>query len=114
MDDPIFISLLEKVIEARKSLFDDAHHSAFRLFNGFTEGNPDLVVDLYASTLVIHNYADKPEQGLALVHATWQFLPARLPWIQAVIVKTRNSPDRQEKRGQLVYGETVDRKILEN
>lgn len=45
MDNPTFISLLEKAIDARKSLFDAGHQAAFRLFNGFTEGNPNLVID---------------------------------------------------------------------
>ena len=107
-------TLLENALTFRTALFDEPHETAFRLFNGFAEGNPDLVVDLYAKTLVIHNYADKPEVGLAFVQAAQQFLPTRLPWIQAVVVKTRNSPDRQEKRGHLVYGETTDRKIREN
>src|SRR5436853_6456766 len=97
--------LLENAVCFRATLFDEQHETAFRLFNGFTEGNPDLVVDLYARTLVIHNYADKVEQGLAFVRDAQQFLPTRLPWIQAVVVKTRNSPDRQEKRGRLGYGE---------
>jgi 23S rRNA (cytosine1962-C5)-methyltransferase len=111
--EPIEI-LLENALAFRATLFDERHETAFRLFNGFTEGNPDLVVDLYAKTLVIHNYADKPEQGLALVHAAQQFLSARLPWLQAIAVKTRNSPEREEKRGHLVYGATADRKIREN
>ena len=51
------IALLEKALAVRSSLFDARHESAFRLFNGFTEGHPDLVMDLYASTLVIYNYA---------------------------------------------------------
>src|SRR6185295_7120475 len=58
--------------------------------------------------------AENSEQGLASVQAAQQFLLERLPWIQAVVVKTRNSQDAQEKRGRLVYGETADRKILEN
>src|SRR5436190_21929629 len=103
-------TLLENAVCFRATLFDERHETAFRLFNGFTEGNPDLVADLYARTLVIHNYADKPEHGLASVRTAQQFLPARLPWIQAVVVKTRNSQDPQEKRGSVTYGETVDRK----
>src|SRR6266404_65849 len=106
--------LLEAALTFRAAFFDERHQTAFRLFNGFTEGNPDLVIDLYARTLVIHNYADKPEQGVAAVREAQQGLPARLPWIQAVVVKTRNSQDLQEKRGTVVYGETADRKILEN
>lgn len=107
-------TLLENALTFRAALFDERHETAFRLFNGFTEGHPDLVADLYAKTIVIHNYADKPEYGLALVRAAQQFLPSRLPWIQTMVVKTRNSQDAQEKRGSVVYGTIVDRKIREN
>lgn len=107
-------TLLENALTFRAALFDERHETAFRLFNGFTEGHPDLVVDLYAKTLVIHNYADKPESGLALVRTAQQFLPSRLPWIQAVAIKTRNSQEPQERRGSVVYGATANRKIREN
>lgn len=105
---------IENALAFRAPFFDERHETAFRLFNGFTDGNPDLVVDLYARTVVIHNYADKPEKGLASASTAQQFLLQRLPWIKAVVVKTRNSQDAQQKRGRLVYGETADRKILEN
>lgn len=105
---------MEAALTFRAALFDERHETAFRLFNGFTEGSPDLVIDLYARTLVIHNYADKPEQAIDSVQTAQKFLLERLPWIKAVVVKTRNSQDPQEKRGQLVYGEATDRKILEN
>jgi 23S rRNA (cytosine1962-C5)-methyltransferase len=107
-------SLLENALAFRATLFDERHESAFRLFNGFTEGAPDLVADLYAKTLLIHNYADRPEDSLALVRAAQQVLLARLPWIQTVIVKTRHSQSSQEKRGSIVYGEAAERKIREN
>jgi 23S rRNA (cytosine1962-C5)-methyltransferase len=106
--------MTEEALAFRAAFFDERHETAFRLFNGFTEGNPDLAIDLYARTLVIHNYADKPEHGLASVQAAQQFLLERLPWIKAAVLKTRNSQDSQEKRGRLVYGEAVDCKILEN
>jgi 23S rRNA (cytosine1962-C5)-methyltransferase len=105
---------IEDALFFRASFFDELHETAFRLFNGFTEGNPDLVIDLYARTLVIHNYADRPEQGSASVRAAQRLLLERLPWIQMVVVKTRNSQDPQQKRGIAVYGEKADRKILEN
>lgn len=106
--------LIEEALAFRAAFFDERHETAFRLFNGFAEGNPDLAIDLYARTLVIHNYADKPQQGLALVQAAQQFLLERLSWIKAIVVKTRNSQDPREKRGRLVYGDAPDRKILEN
>ena len=106
--------LLENAINFRTELFDERHETAFRLFNGFSEGNPNLVVDLYAKTIVIHNYADKPDQGVAVVRAAQEFLPTRLPWIQTIFIKTRNSESPEDKRGRLFYGNATDRKIREN
>ncbi len=72
MDYPILILLFEKAINARQSLFDTEHQSAFRLFNGFTEGNPNLVIDVYASTVVFHNYADDAAEGIPIGGGAWE------------------------------------------
>jgi 23S rRNA (cytosine1962-C5)-methyltransferase len=114
MDAPSLIFLLEKTLAARASLFDARHEAAFRLFNGFTEGNPDLVIDLYASTLVIHNYADDPTQGILLVEQALQFLRDKLTWLRAGVIKVRNGKTQAEKRGQLLFGEKLDTKIKEH
>ena len=106
--------LLENAIKSRQSLFDAPHQSAFRLFNGFTEGNSELVIDVYASTIVLHNYADGAEEGTSLVQEAQTFLLDRLPWLHAGIVKTRNGKTQEEKRGQLIFGENPDRKIKEH
>jgi len=108
------ISLLAKALEVRESLFDARHESAFRLFNGFTEGYPGLVVDLYASTLLIHNYADDPMQGKLAVQKAQKFLLDQLSWLHAGIAKTRNGKTLDEKRGQLLFGEKPDTKIMEH
>lgn len=106
--------LLQKAIEARKALFDQRHETAFRLFNGFTEGCPDLVIDVYASTLVIHNYADDPVQGELLVREAQGLLQDGISWLRAWIVKARNGKSQEEKRGRLLFGKTIDRKIKEH
>jgi 23S rRNA (cytosine1962-C5)-methyltransferase len=107
-------TLLDKAIAARERLFDPEHKAALRLFNGFLEGCPELVVDLYAGTLVLHNYADAPEEGLSMVREAQVYLQSRLPWLRAGIVKTRNSPRAEEKCGKLLFGEAPDRKVQEN
>ncbi len=106
--------LLKKAIAARASLFDARHEAAFRLFNGFTEGNPDLAIDLYASTLVIHNYADDPAQGTLLIEQTQEFLRNELVWLRAGIVKTRNAKNQEERRGKILFGDKPDTKIKEH
>jgi 23S rRNA (cytosine1962-C5)-methyltransferase len=114
MDYPIFIPLLERALHARAHLFDPRHETAFRLFNGFTEGEPNLVIDLYASTLLIHNYAGEPMEGKPRAEQVAGLLQNQIPWLRAGIVKTRNAPSQEERRGQLLFGETPDKKIQEH
>jgi 23S rRNA (cytosine1962-C5)-methyltransferase len=106
-------SMLEKAITSRASLIDSKHESAFRLFNGFTEGYPDLALDVYGRTLVIHNYADDPIQNQALIQEVTVFLQTALDWLHAGILKTRNSSSQEEKRGRILFGTEMDRKIKE-
>jgi 23S rRNA (cytosine1962-C5)-methyltransferase len=105
--------LLERALEARAALFDARHQAAFRLFNGFAEGSPALVADLYAATLVLHNYADPPAAGAEQTHAAAQFYQARLPWLRAIVLKTR-AADPAEQRGRLIYGAAPDRRVREH
>jgi 23S rRNA (cytosine1962-C5)-methyltransferase len=111
--------LLNRALLARTDFLTQSenegrHDTAFRLFNGFVEGFPDLVVDLYARTLVLVNYAQQPHEGLAVLAVAQQFFLQRLPWLHSVIVKTRHSVDNVERRGVLVYGTSPDRKVREH
>ena len=101
-------------IEARAELFDDRHETAFRLFNGFLEGYPELVVDLYARSCVIFNYANPPAQIQTLIDAIQHILLDQLPWLRAIVLKTRNASQERDRYGKLVYGERVDNKITEH
>jgi 23S rRNA (cytosine1962-C5)-methyltransferase len=108
------ISLLEKALEVRASLFDARHEAAFRLFNGFSEGEPTLAIDLYASTLVIHDYAEDPAHGRSIVEQVTSFLRNHMSWLRAGIVKTRNARSADERRGHVLFGETLDTRIKEH
>ena len=114
MDSKTVTAFLGNALSARADLFDVQHKAAFRLFNGFYEGYPDLVVDVYARTLVIHNYADPPEDSLAQVNAARNFLHSSLPWLRTVILKTRNAPNLEERCGVVIEGSAPDRKIREH
>ena len=107
-------NLLDKALTSREPLIDSKHESAFRLFNGFTEGYPDLVIDLYASTAVIYNYADDPRQGEVLVQEVQYFLSSSLNWLHAGVAKIHNGKTQEEKCGRLLFGTTLDRKIKEH
>ena len=71
-------------------------------------------MDVYARTVVIHNYADDPNANQDVVTEIVSHLQVELPWLRAGIVKTRNGTLQQDKRGQLVFGEKPDHKINEN
>jgi 23S rRNA (cytosine1962-C5)-methyltransferase len=105
--------LLAKALTARRDFLDAKHQIALRLFNGFYEGAPDLVVDLYAHTAVIHNYANVPFDGIANVRAASEFVHAKLPWVQAILIKTRNGATVEDKNGKLIFGERLDTRVRE-
>lgn len=111
MIDPLFASL-EAALAAREALTDE--WAAQRLFNGFYEGCPELVVDRYAHTLLIFNYANPPEPARSLVTAAQNWLLPRCLWARAVVVKERFSPDPAMRSGTLTWGASPDRKIREN
>jgi 23S rRNA (cytosine1962-C5)-methyltransferase len=81
-----------------------------RLFNGFSEGWPDLVVDVYASTLVLFDYADPP----AALDEVAAFYRERLPWLRCALVKTRSRPGASEGGSRVLWGGPPARRILEN
>jgi 23S rRNA (cytosine1962-C5)-methyltransferase len=113
-NDEQISALLDRALAAREGLFDARHEAAFRLFNGFTEGCPGLAVDLYAATVVLHNYSDPPEQGASIVEGAREFFKSRLPWLRAMVLKTRSATGAPDRQGSLVYGGAADLRVREH
>jgi len=111
LDQAINLRLKDSNASDRTS--NDSHHEeAYRLFNGFYEGCPDLVLDIYGSTLVIHDYSENPDFGF--IQDTLNHIRTSLSWLHAGILKTRNGVTQEEKRGKLIFGGNPDRKIKEH
>src|SRR5688572_22264124 len=108
------LSLLEKKLASHLTLSGSDHESAFRLFNGFYEGHPDIIIDIYGRTFVIHNYADDPAQNDHLIQEIIKLITTSLNWLRAGIIKTRNGKTQEDKRGQLIFGKQPDHKIKEH
>lgn len=108
------LPLLEKATASRAPLLDPPHETAFRLFNGFSEGFPSLALDIYASTLVVHNYADDPEGIRSIIEEAVKYLRDKLIWLHDGLVKSRNGRTPQEKNGILLFGNRPDRRIREH
>ena len=114
MELSLLENLLKKAIADRRELFDARHETAFRLFNGFTEGCAALAVDLYATTAIFHDNSDPPQQGSPLVQAAQEILPAHLPWLRAGVLKIRNSPRADERQGRVLFGTAPDSRVRED
>lgn len=109
--------LLAEAMVARAALLDARHEAAFRLFNGFTEGWPTLAVDLYAQTLVLHDYSETPEPNSPTIAAVQEFYQSRLPQslkLSVVLLKTRNAATAEARNGVLLAGEKPATKIREH
>ncbi len=81
-------------------MLDVEHRAALRLFNGFYEGEPALVVDLFGRSLVIFISRLHNETINAVVH----FYRAALPGIQCVMIKERDGSHPSDRRGTLLPG----------
>lgn len=97
---------------SRLPLSGSSHEEAFRLFNGFYEGWPDLVLDVYGQTLVVHDYAERPDPHP--IREVAEHIKTSLNWLRAGLLKTRNGTTQEEKRGILLFGDKPDRKIKEH
>jgi 23S rRNA (cytosine1962-C5)-methyltransferase len=104
--------LLDEALASRHPTVDSDHVTAFRLFNGFYEGAPTLVLDVYGRTLVIHDYGETPNP--ALMQEISDHIRATLNWLHAVLVKYRDGATHEEKRGQLIFGGAPNQKIIEH
>ena len=103
--------LSDALLRRRELLANDSlHRSAMRLFNGFTEGEPELVIDLMGRTAVIHDHAKDPQERTAV--AGW--LLEKLDFLRAIVLKQRNSADDVKRNGCLLYGEKMDSFVEEH
>lgn len=106
-------AILYTALQTRAHLLDPEHEGAFRLFNGFTEGDPRVILDVYARTIVIHLYDEDLKTAWSLAQETAEFLRKELPWLEAGLVKIRHSPSHEDKRGQFLFGTELSKKIRE-
>lgn len=105
---------LERALAARLPVLSEPHLQALRLFNGFYEGYPDLVVDLYASTLVLFHYGAPPEAISPLLPELLALYRHHLPWIRCVLLKNRHAQNPEERNGMILWGGPPSKRIQEN
>jgi len=105
---------LAAALEARRTLLPPDDTGALRLFNGFYEGWPDVVADLYGQTLVLFNYAAQPAALEPALTAAAEFYRQALPGLRCGVVKTRAAADPADRRGRLIFGSAPADRICED
>jgi len=107
------LSLFETCINARLNDEPLKDTQAFRLFNVFYEGIPGWIVDRFAQTLLIKNFARQPQTLEGLIQPTIDFYKKNIPEINAVVLKTRHAKQENQRVGQILEGQP-DQEIIEN
>ena len=107
-------TLLDKTLLLRQDMFDPDHLSALRLFAGFYEGEPRLLADVFAGTLLLTAACDSAEEAGGLLDAAQRFYLERLPWLTCVVQKQRQADDPGLRRGRTSFGTEVSTLISEN
>jgi 23S rRNA (cytosine1962-C5)-methyltransferase len=114
MTDNSLAYYLDKALIARQSWLDPERQSALRLFAGFYEGEPRLLADIFACTLLLTAYCDSTGDAQVLLDAAQRFYQERLPWVSCVIQKQRLAKDKGLKCGTISFGGEPATAILEN
>ena len=101
---------IKYAVQERISSFENT--DGFRLFNGFYEGVPGLVIDRYGETLVFSNH-NEPGYGNKIIPMIAEWAKFNLSGIQSVLLKERNSPQKELVNGLLLSGKKLAQSINE-
>lgn len=104
------IKLLEKAFNKRLTVPETT--DAYRLFNGFYEGVPGLVIDRFGTALVIVDHAE-PERFSLVTEGIVRWAFENLDGLEAILLKQRHNSDDQVKQGILLVGHHLPDKIME-
>jgi 23S rRNA (cytosine1962-C5)-methyltransferase len=104
---------LEKAFRQRSGLLNSEFTNVIRLFNGFLEGEPRWVIELFGETLVINDNLNIPSDDLQIVRDLSLLYSDWIPALKSVLYKHRYAKDPQLKKGVLIRGERLNNKIRE-
>jgi 23S rRNA (cytosine1962-C5)-methyltransferase len=105
------VKMVELIAAAAKQrAFPHPETEAYRLFNGFYEGYPGLILDRYGPALVVLDHTDTGTVDPAPI-ITWAL--SELAGLEAVLHKQRLHPEEAFKRGVLIAGDRLPASINE-
>jgi 23S rRNA (cytosine1962-C5)-methyltransferase len=102
----------DRIIHAIKQRPPADLPEAYRLFNGFYEGLPGVVLDRYGPALVAFEHG-QPGEHQDTIEEISRWALENLPGLCAVLLKQRQSTDQRLKNGILIHGEALPKTIRE-
>lgn len=109
-DDQIPSELIINTLKKRQSIAQTT--SAYRLFNGYYEGFPGLILDRYGQTLVISDHGE-PGTLDVLITEVAQWSVDHLEGLESVLHKQRQSPEPRMKQGIIIAGSKLPDQVTE-
>lgn len=106
-----FLDTIITASQARSGLCETT--KAYRLFNGFYEGCPGLVLDRYAATLVILDHGLASDSEVSFENLTEWALASEIG-IDTVLLKQRRAKDPGHRNGRLLAGSSLPQQITED
>ncbi len=105
-------NILFNAYQKRLRLFDDSK-TAFRLFNGFLEGDSRWVIELFGKTLVINDYNKEEKSDSQDARDISDLYREWIPGLDTVLYKRRYASQLEDKRGIIIYGNQLATEIIE-
>jgi 23S rRNA (cytosine1962-C5)-methyltransferase len=111
IEGKLLIELIGKASKKRNPVQQDTN--AYRLFNGFYEGAPGLILDRYGPALVIMDHA---ELGMydQVIEEIANWVLTHHQGLEAVLYKQRQHPEEGMKQGRLLAGKWLPDVISEH
>jgi len=104
------LELIRNAAEKRHQISQTS--DAYRLFNGFYEGLPGLVLDRYGTALVIVDHTE-PGTWDSLIKAITDWATANLAGLEMVLYKQRLGSENQNRQGLCLAGKKLPTQIIE-
>ncbi|NUP10643.1 MAG: SAM-dependent methyltransferase [Polyangiaceae bacterium] len=107
--------LIDGAIERRQAFVAESRRTphpknAFRLFDGFREGAPRFVLDVYGTSLVVFDHGDPEEEGAGVesARALADLVISKLPFLKTAVHKPKGVRDPILRRGSLLAGDEAE------
>ncbi len=84
-------------------MFEAGHQNAFRLFNGFLEGYPELAVDIYGATAILFDHAEAREKSEKMIRQTVELLQKATALAEGRHCQSKRIAGIMRKRGEVSF-----------